>query len=71
MQNSQIKTHHLIKQTVFPAYRRNNLSASCVWTDTDISVRCQRTLPIRVMPVETPVRNGPSTVLWIHACNVA
>ena len=54
MQNSQIKTHHLIKQSVFPSYRRNNLSASCVWTDADISVRCQRTLPMRVTPVETP-----------------
>ena len=71
MQNSQIKTHHLIKQSVFPAYRRNNLSASCVWTDADISVRCQRTLPIRVTPVETPARIVPSTVRWTRVCNAA
>ena len=56
MQNSQIKTHHLIKQSVFPSYRRNNLSASCVWTNADIPVRCQRTLPMRLTPVETPAR---------------
>lgn len=56
MQNSQIKTHHLIKQSVFPSYRRNNLSASCVWTDADypfaVSVLCQSaSRPWKRLPV--------------------
>lgn len=71
MQNSQIKTHHLIKQSVFPSYRRNNLSASCVWTDADIPVRCQRTLPIRVTPRGNACPYRASTVRWTRVCNAA